>query len=94
MLRALVTLCEKAKRVNLVDEIEHACPPSKSKSNYENPCHHKYVHYIQTSPPSNKSWRSLHSILKKKKKKESYLTSNDLLFFIVIQSLHIQRMCE
>jgi len=61
--RALVTLCEESKCVNLVYEVNHAGPPTKSKPYHQDPHHHKRVDDKGSDPSSNKLGRLFHRIL-------------------------------
>lgn len=66
--RALVTLCEESKRVDLVYEVNHAGPPTKSKPYHKHPHHHKRVDDKGSNPSSNKLGRLFHRILHHVKK--------------------------
>lgn len=49
---ALIALGEQAKCINLLYEIEHACPSTKPESHNQNPYHYKGIHGVHASPAS------------------------------------------
>lgn len=61
--RTLVTLGEKSKCINLVNEIDHTCPTTKSKSNNQYPNNYKNINHIGPNPSSHELRWLLHSIL-------------------------------
>lgn len=62
----LVALSKKPKSVNLLDEVDHASPPSKSKPNDQNPDHYKTIHHIHGCPAREEYWKFFCSILQPK----------------------------
>lgn len=59
----LVALGEEPKCVNLMYEINHAGPTTKSKPNYHNPHYYYHIYCKGSHPSSYELWRLLHSIL-------------------------------
>jgi hypothetical protein len=60
---ALIALGKEAESVNLLDEVVHARPPSKSEPDHQHPYHYKCVHYIHDRPAGKEEWRLLRRIL-------------------------------
>jgi hypothetical protein len=60
---ALVALGKEAEGVNLLDEVVHASPPSKSKPDHQHPYHCECVHCIHGRPAAKEGWKLLRRIL-------------------------------
>lgn len=59
----LIAFSKKTESINLPDEVHHACPPSKSKTNNKYPHHYECVEHIYYCPAWEEEGKFLSSVL-------------------------------